>query len=212
MEKIMNEIIVIKIGSSVLMNKRNKLDEFRITHIAKQILTLQEQGKFVVLIISGAVAYGSRFIDLSNKQYLMCQVAAGIGQVYLTSIFNTIFTQQKLQIAQVLLTKDSLHSKAKQKKLIRLIYFYLQSNFIPFINENDVLDLNSFGGNDLLAAEVAALLQAKKLLILSTMVGSTHGVGGGQTKLEAIDILSRKNIEANILDGKTKDILLQTLL
>lgn len=208
----MKEITVIKIGSSVLVDKRNNLNKFRVTHIAKQIVALRKQGKFVVLIISGAVAYGSNFLDLSCKQDLLKQAAAGVGQVYLLSTFNSIFVQEKLQIAQILLTKDSLRLKMQQEKLQNLIHFYLKSGFIPLINENDVLDLNSFGGNDFLAADVACLLNAKKMIMLSTMTGSSFGVGGGESKQEVINNLSEKDIDALIVNGKAKDILLQTLL
>lgn len=208
----MKDIIVVKIGSSIIMTEQNKLDESRIDKIAKQISALQKEGRGIVLVISGAVAYGSNFIDLSANQSQLRQAAAGIGQIYITSTFNNIFAKNKLQLAQILLTKDSLREKTQETKIKNLIEFYINAGFITFINENDVLDLNSFGGNDLLATEVTSLLQAKKLLILSTMKGSTHGVGGGQTKREALDILSRKHIEASILNGKANDILLHILL
>jgi len=208
----MKEIIVIKIGSSVLMTARNKLDEFRIAHVAKQIFALKEKDVGIVLVISGAVAYGSNFIDISDKDCRLEQAAAGIGQMHITSTFNTIFIQSKLQLAQILLTKDSLKSEEQKKSFNQLISFYIESGFIPFINENDVIDLNSFGGNDHLAAEVTVIIGAKKLLILSTMQGSVHGVGGGRTKQEAIKMLTKRDIEANIVNGKTKDILLHTLL
>ena len=212
MTKNMKDIIVVKIGSSVFMTRRNMIDEFRVNHIAKQIVALQKEGIGIVLVISGAVAFGSNFIDLSKKQRQLRQAAAGIGQIYTTCTFNSIFSQRNLQLAQFLLTKDSLKRQAQKKKVRNIIEFYVNAGFIPFINENDILDLNSFGGNDLLAAEITTLLQAKKLLILSTMEGSIHGVGGGATKQEAIGILRKKRIEANIVNGKTKDILLNTLL
>lgn len=208
----MKVIIVVKIGSSVFMTRRNMIDEFRVNHIAKQIVALQKEGIGIVLVISGAVAFGSNFIDLSKKQRQLRQAAAGIGQIYTTCTFNKIFFQSKLQLAQILLTKDSLKRRGQKKKVRNIIEFYVNTGFIPFINENDILDLNSFGGNDLLAAEVAALLQARKLLILSTMEGSVHGVGGGAAKQKAIEILFKKHIEANIVNGKAKDILLHTLL
>lgn len=208
----MKNIIVVKIGSSVSMTKRKKLDEFRITHLAKQIADLQCKGIFTVLVISGAVAYGTNFINLTRGDNRLKQAAAGIGQIYLTFTFNRIFTQVNLQLAQILLTKDSLASTRQRENLKRLLTFYMEANFIPFLNENDVLDLNSFGGNDHLAAEVSVILHAKKLLILSTMVGSAHGVGGRYTKQAAIEFLTKKHIAANIVDGKAENILLNSLL
>lgn len=212
MAKNIKDIIVVKIGSSVLMTKRCKLDEFRIAHIAKQIVALQKEGIGIVLIISGAVSYGSNFIDLSQKQYLLRQAAAGIGQIYMTCIFNSIFAQSNLQLAQILLTKDSLKKEAQKKKVRNLIELYVNSGFIPFINENDVLDLNSFGGNDHLAGEIAILIDTERLLILSTHEGSQFGIGGGETKQEVVRLMKTRNIKTDILDGKSQDIILKTLL
>jgi len=208
----MKNIIVVKIGSSVSMTKRNKLDEFRITHLAKQIAALQNKGIFTVLVISGAVAYGANFINLTGGGFNLRQAAAGIGQIYITSLFNRIFTSVNLQLAQILLTKDSLASNRQREKIKNILTFYLEANFIPFLNENDVLDLNSFGGNDCLAAEVSFLLQAKKLLILSTVKGSKYGVGGGYTKQKAIEFLTKKHLGVNIVDGKAENILLNSSL
>lgn len=208
----MEKIIVIKIGSSVLMTKRNKIDEFRISHVAQQILTLREKGIEVILVVSGAVAYGSNFINLLENNDYLKQLAAGIGQAHVISVLSSAFLKKKIYIAQVLLTKNDLQSDQKRQKIKNMLKFYVQAGFIPIINENDVLDLNSFGGNDLLAAEVSELVQAYTLIILSTKEGSTHGVGGGETKQQAIDMLAKRNIEAFIVNGKAKDILLRTVL
>lgn len=205
-------IVVIKIGSSVLLTQRNVLDEFLIAHIADQILSLKEKGVRVVLVISGAVACSANVIHFSSEDRSLKKAAAGIGQAYLTSIFQQIFSKKGLRIAQILLTKDLLASRSKKKEINDLIHYYLQFGAIPVINENDVIDLNSFGGNDFLAANVAKLLKVDQLLILSTMVGSNLGVGGGETKLQAVAMLKKKNIQASIVNGKTKDILLDTLL
>jgi len=207
MAKIMKEIIVIKIGSSVFMTRQHKLDMRHITHIAKQVLVLKNKGFGIVLVISGAVAHGSNFIDLSNKQIQSRKAAAGIGQMFVSSAFNSAFGKENITLAQILLTKDSLKSGEQKKEIKKLIEFYLESDFVSFINENDVLDLNSFGGNDHLAAEIAKLLKAKKLLILSTWEGSLHGVGGGDAKQKAVSMLSNNKIEASIVNGKTKDII-----
>ena len=211
-------IIVIKIGSSVLLTGRNKLDEFRIAHIADQIITLQNAGYNIVFVVSGAVACGvnlmtnaSDRLHLSSDR-LMRQAASGIGQVYLISTLLRIFEQKKLQIAQILLRSEDLKSASVRNNLKESLAFYMQSKIIPVFNENDVLELNSFGGNDFLAAEITMLLKADQLFILSTQEGSTFGVGGGKSKLEAVSLLTSRNIKASIVNGKAKNILLKTLL
>ena len=75
---------------------------------------------------------------------------------------------------------------------------------MPVINENDVVDLNSFGGNDFLAANMAKLLKVDQLLILSTMAGSNFGVGGGKAKLQAVAMLKEKIFRQALSTAKQK--------
>ncbi|OGG03034.1 hypothetical protein A2W14_02195 [Candidatus Gottesmanbacteria bacterium RBG_16_37_8] len=206
------KIIIIKIGSSILLTKRNKLDEFRIAHIADQILRLREKEYGIILVVSGAVAYGANFIEISEKDIKFRQAAAGIGQVYLTTVFQEIFIKKNLQLAQILLTKEELSSLKQQKSLRQIIRLYLKTGIIPIFNENDVIDLNCFGGNDFLAAELTKLFRADQLLILSSREGSKYGIGGGVSKQEAIESLSNINIKAEIIDGKIREVILGNVL
>lgn len=205
-----NKIIVIKIGSSVLLTHRNKLDEFRVSHIGDQIIDLKKLGIDVILVISGAVAFGSRFININFHNNILKQAAAGIGQVYITSIFNNIFQQKKLQIAQILLTKNDLCLYNRQQQLISIIKLYLNYGYIPLFNENDVIEINSFKGNDYLAAEITKLIGSEKLIILSTMKGSSFSIGGGKTKQDVQYSLEQIGIKTQIMNGKIKNILLKT--
>lgn len=204
----MDNTFVVKIGSSVLLTRRNKLDEYRIAQIAQQIASLKEAGIKIVLVISGAVGCGSRFIKLENNNKIVRQEAAGIGQVLLTSTFHTIFKYHNLQIAQILLTKKDTESD----NLYKILNNYLKAGYVPFINENDVVDLNSFSGNDFLGAEIVSLLKMKEYFILSTMKGSSYGIGGGKTKRQVIYHLDKIGIKTRLLNGKTKNVLLNTML
>ncbi|MBI1839150.1 MAG: hypothetical protein HYR95_02565 [Candidatus Colwellbacteria bacterium] len=205
------KIMVIKIGSSVLLTQRNKLDEFRLAHIAGQIIALKEKGVGVILVISGAVACGAKFVGFSLNSSELRRVAAGIGQVYLISVIQEIFSKKNLQIAQLLLVKDSLAPGVQKEKISELIKHYLQIGIVPIINENDVLELNGFGGNDFLAAELAMALRAEQLLMLSTMARSAYGVGGGESKQEVLRILNKEKVHATIVDGKLENIILKSL-
>ena len=204
----MKKIFVIKIGSSVLLTSRNKLDEYRVGQIAGQIAFLKEAGFNLVLVISGAVGLGSNFVDINNQDLIKKRAAAGIGQAILTSYFNNVFKDKNLQIAQVLLTKRDIDSK----EIADILRYYINNGFIPLINENDVADLNSFSGNDFLGAEITSLLKANKFIMLSTMKGSEHGVGGGVAKQKVIEFLKEQNIKTEIVNGKLKNILLKTIL
>lgn len=206
------QIIVIKIGSSVLFTHRGKLDEYRIAHIANQIVFLKRQNIGVVLVVSGAVACGSGFIDISAGDMTLRSAAAGMGQAVITSAFYNIFADKQLKIAQMLLTEDFFISPQQRENLKNILKLYIESGIIPFINENDVLDLNSFGGNDLLAARIAILLRASKLMILSSYEKSYFGIGGEETKLKALELAAGNAIKTDIADGKIKNIILNSLL
>ena len=196
----------------MLLTQRNKLDEFRVAHIADQVFSLREQGIGVILVVPGAVACGANYVNFSSDDHELKMVAAGIGQAYIISVFQQIFSRKHLQIAQVLLTKDILSSNNKRGALTKLLQTYLKIGVVPVINENDVIDLNSFGGNDFLAADVSILLNVDKLLMLSTMEGSVYGIGGGEAKQQTLELLSKTNIRANIVDGKSQNIILQNIL
>lgn len=198
--------IVIKIGSGVLLTKKQKFNVARMKHLADQIKILEKKGYGVVLVVSGAVAVGSNYIDLSESQKQKRQAAAGLGQIHLMSVLTSIFNKRELQLAQVLITKKLLDMY--QDNLKELLNYYITSGIIPILNENDVLDLNSFGGNDILAGEIGKLLNTKEVIILSTMEGSVHGVGGGATKQLVKKMLAEKNIATKIANGKEKNILL----
>lgn len=203
----MKQLFVIKIGGSVLLTKRNKLDEYRVACIAEQVSRIKNAEIGVVLVVSGAVGSGSSFVKI-NDGVLSRRLAAGVGQAYLTSIFYEKFKEKGLAVAQILLkVNDFLISDVS-----RLIKSYIELGVVPIINENDVLQLNSFKGNDFLGAEIAQTINASKFIMLSTMKGSAYGVGGGSAKQEVINLLKHKHMDAIIVNGKVKNIILKTIL
>lgn len=187
------------------------LDENRIEDIARQVATLKERGVGVVLVVSGAVACGCAYIDISRDQTVSRQAAAGLGQVILNTVFQREFGRYQVLLAQVLLTKHDLSSALRRGQIAEVLAMHLKRGVIPFVNENDVVELNSFSGNDFLAKEVASMTHATKLVILSTMKGSPLGVGGGEAKQKAVEHARKLGIQTIIVDGTEKDILLKTI-
>lgn len=216
----MQKTLVVKIGSSVLFTSRGKLDEFRVHCIIDQIQELRRRGFFVILVVSGAFASGLFHLRRnivyqvlgreSHRRYskLNKQILAGTGQALLISQLLKFFSQKGLTITQILLTKHDL--KIGRKQIRQTLHEMGNRRIIPVINENDVVDLNSFGGNDLLAAHVAKLMNAN-LIILSTSTGSRFGVGGGDTKFDAIRAVKKIGFEAVIQDGKKQNCLTEAV-
>lgn len=197
-------VFIIKIGSSTLLTKRYCVDEFRLSHIAKQVRTLQGRGWSIVLVLSGAVAIGSRLT--SNKM-----AAAGIGQVELISCTQKIFATFQMKIAQILLTDDISKNYEREKLLQNTCRLYFQQKIIPVFNENDILDLYSFGGNDHLSYYLAKLLAATRVCILSSWKTNRFCVGGGKGKREIVERLKDVHIDSMIIDGKKHNCLLEAL-
>lgn len=201
------------------MTRRNKLDEFRLAHITDQINQLVKIGYGIILVVSGSVACGKSAFDINPTKFCYSRnllesnsnirnVYAGLGQIVLIEKLTKAFEEKRIRIAQILLRKNDLGERLINNRLEEVINCYLDIGIVPVFNENDVVDLNSFGGNDFLAGGIAGLLRADKLLILSSWQGSIFGIGGGEAKKEVLKQMKRQNIEAVIIDGKRKNSLL----
>lgn len=199
--------IVLKVGGSVLFSKRGKLDLFRIRHIVREIKILQQKGHGVILVVSGAVACGASYdmFNLTDKYERMA--AAGVGQVDLIGTIRRICAEQGIQTAQLLLGVDTLRYKTRISTLRRVLHIYAEKYIVAVCNENDVVALNQFGGNDYLAMRLALTVSASHALILSTMAGSKHGTGGGETKLAAVATLTKAGIATHIVNGKEASVI-----
>jgi glutamate 5-kinase len=213
MEKFMEnrKIIIIKIGSRVLSTTRKKIDEYRVCQIRDQVISLNNMGFEVILVVSGAVAFGSRSVSVTDD-VITRRAAAGVGQVIVSHTFQSIFLQRNLNSAQILLTQDSFASDTDRESFRKILDFYLSSGIVPLINENDVIELNCFGGNDFLAKEIAVIMGAQQLLILSTWEKSFFGIGGGEAKKKVISDLNSQNVKAKIIDGKERNCILENFL
>ena len=203
----MKKIVIVKTGSGVLLTNHHKLDPFWINHIAEQVAVLAQKDIGVVLVVSGAVVGGiAHFKDATSV--LAKQAAAGIGQAQLTAAFYESFNRKHIQIAQVLLTNG--RSK-KKKHLTQLLKLYLNSGIVPVLNENDVIELNSFGGNDYVAGFIAHLLNANHVIMLSQKKKSVYGIGGAVAKSEVVSSLTDKSIKTHVVNGKSKNIIVKTV-
>ena len=168
--KKLNKTIVIKVGSNVVITGRQKVDSFRLSELATQVTILINEGYSVVLVVSGAVAAGkglARELSQSNE-HINKQILAGLGQSYLTTEIFNAFRTKDIRTMQLLITKDELN---KENNLKDLLLESIKNNLVPVLNENDVVSLNSFGGYDHLALEVARLVNASFLVLLSNVDG-----------------------------------------
>lgn len=235
----MEKIVIIKLGTSIATTKRRRLDAFRMHTIAVQIGCLQKQGFGVVLVVSAAVTCGMGITRKRVANSLERQLVAGIGQAHAIGSLYTIFAKVGLHIAQLLLTKEDLLQKRRKENLIQVIQLAWTEKVILVVNENDILDLNSFGGNDFLALQLVKITSASHMLFLSDTDGvydkntqlikflsitkrvtfakllTKHkriAIGGIRSKVQAAKAATRKGLETFIVHGQTRDVLIRILL
>lgn len=167
--------IVIKLGSSIITDEKNIIDESFLYHLAEQINFLQTKGKEIIIVSSGAVAAGMMVLNLKQKPKSISekQALAAFGQGFLIAKYNEIFSKFKMLIAQVLLTSEDIADRKRYLNAKNTLENLISKKIIPIINENDTVATNEIklGDNDNLSAEVACLLEVDLLIILSDVEG-----------------------------------------
>jgi len=168
-------LVVVKVGSSTLSFRNGKINLQRIEQLAGVLSDIKQQGRQVILVSSGAIAVGGGLLGLKKKPDTLAekQALAAVGQAELMKIYQKFFEDAGETVAQVLLTKDGLQEEEKRTNAFNTLHKLLQMGIIPVINENDTVSTFGirFGNNDVLAANVAELMQADLLIILSDING-----------------------------------------
>ena len=168
--------IVIKIGTSTLTHKTGRLNIRRVEELIKTIADLQNSGKEIIIVSSGAVGLGTAKLGLKErpKDTPSKQACAAVGQCELMYMYDNQFAKYNLTVAQILLTKVVIESESRVN-VINTFQKLLEHNVIPIVNENDTVAIDELllevGENDSLAAIVAHLSQADLLIILSDIDG-----------------------------------------
>jgi glutamate 5-kinase len=167
--------LVVKVGSALVTNNGAGLDLAAIGDWARQIATLRQQGKEVVLVSSGAVACGVQRLGWGRRPKTVHekQAAAAVGQAGLVEAYEAAFSKHGLNTAQILLTHDDLADRKRYLNARSTLTTLLELGVVPIINENDtvITDEIKFGDNDTLGALVANLIEADALIILTDQTG-----------------------------------------
>lgn len=166
---------VIKIGSALLTDNGEGLALKALDHWVEQIAELKHAGHDIVLVSSGAVAEGVTRLGWKTRPEALhqLQAAAAVGQAGLIQAYETRFKEYQLITAQVLLVHDDLSGRTRYLNARQTLTTLLEYNVIPIVNENDTVatDEIRFGDNDTLAGQVANLIDADTLLILTDQQG-----------------------------------------
>ncbi len=174
--------IVVKMGSSVLVDADGRLRDDVIEARVRELVRVRHRGHRPVLVSSGAVACGLGVLGTVRPTALPdLQAASAVGQGVLIGRYAQAFAGHGVAGAQVLLTSSDLERRASYLNARNTLVRLLDLGAIPVVNENDTTatDELTFGDNDVLAAQVAILLRASWLLLLTTREGLyTAGADG----------------------------------
>lgn len=172
--------IVVKAGTSTLMNELGKSDLRNIERLCRALADIRNRGYELILVSSGAIAFGSGKLGLGKKPESIRekQAAAAVGQCSMLYLYDRFFGDYDITIAQILLSGDDLGQAGRRENLLNTFDTLLGLGVIPIVNENDSVNFSEiesddhlFGDNDLLSAEVAVLCRAGKLILLSDTGG-----------------------------------------
>ena len=168
--------IVVKIGSVLLVDDNSgTLHDAWLSSLAKDLATLRHRGHEVILVSSGAIALGRRYLKFKPGELKLeeKQASAAVGMVRLAQSYQDTLNQFDLSVAQILLTLDDSENRRRYLNARSTIMTLLRVGAVPLINENDTIatDEIRFGDNDRLAARVAAMVSADLLILLSNISG-----------------------------------------
>src|SRR5437764_306357 len=167
--------LVVKLGSSIVVDDRGepRLEVLRV--VCAQLAELYKAGHDPVLVTSGAIARGMgvRGAPLRPRAIDELQAASAVGQGKLYRTYDELLTGMGIPSAQVLLTFFDMSARTHYLNARRTLRKLLDWRIVPVINENDTTttDEISFGDNDFLAAQVAVLVDARLLLMLTSTAG-----------------------------------------
>lgn len=166
---------VVKIGSALLTNDGQGLDQAAIAHWVDQIAELVRQGIEVVLVSSGAVAEGLTRLGWTERPSEMhkLQAAAAVGQMGLVHAYESNFSRHGLHTAQILLTHDDLANRKRYLNARTTLRSLIELGVISVVNENDTVVTSEirFGDNDTLGALVTNAVEADALILLTDQQG-----------------------------------------
>jgi glutamate 5-kinase len=231
--------LVVKLGSSLVVDEAGRARRSQLAALASEVATLKRLGERVCIVSSGAIALGLPRLGLSRRPRATTrlQAASAAGQARLQAAWNAALATEGLEAAQVLLTAPDLAQRASYVNVRNALEELLKLGLVPIVNENDATatDEITFGDNDALAAQVAVLVRARLLVLLTEVDGvysehpaepgarhladgaethevrpgrpSSAGRGGMESKIAAARLASAAGIPTVIASGKGQDVL-----
>ena len=221
--------VVVKVGTSTLTHSTGLLNIRRVEQLVKTLADLQNAGHEIILVSSGAVGLGRAKLGIKErpKDTPTRQACAAVGQCELMYLYDNLFSEYSLNVAQLLLTKYILLEDRRinvQNALNRII----ELGSIPIVNENDTVSIDELelemGENDSLALIIMSDIEGlfdkdphkyddaelipvvpeitEEIKAIAGGAGSSLGTGGMATKIKAAEICKNGGIDLIIMNGR----------
>jgi glutamate 5-kinase len=229
----MKRPLVVKLGSSLVVDERGRPRRTLLRARAAEIAAIVEAGTPVCVVSSGAIALGLRRLELARRPTSLprLQAASALGQTALQRAWQDALGVHGLDAAQILLTSAEIAERRAYVNVRNALGALFALGSVPVVNENDATatDEISFGDNDALAAQVAVLVRARLLVLLTSVPGvlqegvliedgasaravelgpgSLLGRGGMESKIAAAELAAGAGIPTLIADGGSDGIL-----
>ncbi|MBC3798447.1 glutamate 5-kinase [Acetobacterium tundrae] len=170
--------IVVKMGTTSITHSNGTLDLKKLDSLARVLTDLENSGKKIVLVSSGAIGAGMNRMGMKERPKTLKdkQAAASVGQGLLMKIYHKFFDEYHQNVGQILLTKDVFKHSIKRNNAINTFNALIERGIIPIVNENDCIATDEiqeecFGDNDILSAMTADIVGSDLLVILSDVDG-----------------------------------------
>jgi glutamate 5-kinase len=167
--------VVIKLGSSVVADPDGELREDALARVCDAVAQMHNAGGEAIVVTSGAIARGMRIMEMPQRPSAVgeLQAASAVGQGKLYRAYDELLRERGVKSAQVLLTFFDMSARTHYLNARQTLATLLSWRVLPVINENDTTatDEISFGDNDFLAAQVAVLIGAQELVLLTDIDG-----------------------------------------
>jgi glutamate 5-kinase len=167
--------VVLKLGSSLVASPSGAVRRAVLRRRAREIAATVAGGEHVVVVSSGAIALGLQRLATTRRPRSVpkLQAASALGQVRLQQAWERALGREGVTTAQVLLTAADLADRSSYVNARNALQELFALGVVPIVNENDTTatDEITFGDNDTLAAQVAILVRARVLVLLTEVEG-----------------------------------------
>jgi len=167
--------IIIKIGSSIIIDKKGNIRKKWIDGFSKDISKLLKLNKKVIIVSSGAIALGCNVLKIKKNSLKIdkSQAVASVGQIELMNLYKKVFNKNNINVSQILLTLEDTEIRRRSLNAKRTIENLISMGIVPIVNENDTTATTEikYGDNDRLASRVAQIINSDCLILLSDVNG-----------------------------------------